>query len=247
MKKSLLLLAIALLWVFVSCSDEKDEPVPPDNGEYVDLGLPSGTLWATRNVGADNPEDSGDCFAWGETAPKDNYNWKTYKWVDWECDTITEYYFEVTETWHKYYDHNWTTNIAGDCKTELDPEDDAACVNWGAMWRMPSLEQFQELVEKCNWLWTKRNKVNGYLVTGPNGNSIFLPAAGGYSSQRFNYGKCGYFWTRTRYSRDILALEAADQGEAYILYMNYWGEKHVWYDSRYDGLAVRPVRAARKE
>ena len=70
-----------------SCDDDKNEPAVPDNHEYVDLGLPSGTLWATCNVGANSPEEYGDYFAWGETTPKDVYDWSTYKWAHWVYDT----------------------------------------------------------------------------------------------------------------------------------------------------------------
>ena len=132
--------------------------------EWVDLGLPSGTLWATMNVGANSPEDYGDYFAWGETEPKEVYNWETYKWGDGSSRELTKY---------------CTKSSYGtvDGKTELDPEDDAAQVNWGPSWRMPTLEQLDELCNYCTWHWTQTNGVNGYQLIGPNGNAIFLPAA----------------------------------------------------------------------
>ena len=118
MKKVFLLLAIALPIVFNSCKDDKDEPIP-DNHEYVDLGLPSGTLWATCNVGADSPEEYGDYFAWGETTPKDSYQWNNYKWSglgssNW-LDALTKY---------------WVDENGGilDGKRELEPEDDGVTV-----------------------------------------------------------------------------------------------------------------------
>ena len=129
---------------------------------------------------------------------------------------------------------------------ELDTEDDAAFVNWGSNWRTPTLEQLQELKEKCDWQWTKRNGVNGYLVTGRNGNTIFMPASGARSSDLYNDGVCAYYWSRTLCSSEKLAIEAADQGDAYILFFNRWGEQLVWYDSRYEGNTVRAVRASRK-
>ena len=91
MKRILLLMAVALPLVLISCGDDKDEPESPDNHEYVDLGLPSGTLWATCNVGANSPEDYGDYFAWGETVPKSNYDLKTYKWYNSASDKLTKY------------------------------------------------------------------------------------------------------------------------------------------------------------
>ena len=251
MKNFLLLLAVALTlpFVFISCDDDKDEPVVPDGYEYVDLGLPSGTLWATCNIGADNPEEYGDYFAWGETKPKDLYDWRNYKWAHWVYDTISEHYYEVLEeTWYKYYKSNWTNHgiVEGDGKMELEPEDDAAYVNMGSNWRMPTLEQLQELVEKCNWQWTQRNGVDGYLVTGRNGKSMFMPASGGRSSELYNDGWCAYYWSRTLCSKEKLTIEAADQGEAYILFFNKWGDQEIWYDSRYDGNTVRAVRVSRK-
>ena len=139
-------------------SDEEPER------EWVDLGLPSGTLWATMNVGANSPEDYGDYFAWGETEPKEVYNWETYMWGDGSSRELTKY---------------CTKSSYGtvDGKTELDPEDDAAQVNWGLSWRMPTLEQLDELCNYCTWHWTQTNGVNGYQLIGPNGNAIFLPAA----------------------------------------------------------------------
>ena len=235
MKKVFLLLAIALPFVFNSGKDDKDEPFP-DNHEYVDLGLPSGTLWATCNIGADSPEESGDYFAWGETTPKDYYQWNSYKWHS--SDNNNRF-----EALTKY----WVGEDYGtpDGKRELDPEDDAATVNWGPGWRMPTLGQLQELVSECEWQWVEQKGVYGRLLTGPNGKTLFLPAAGGYSTIPFNEGVCCYYWSRTLCSPDQLILEAADSHEAYILFANS-RRKEVWYDSRYDGLTVRAVCAKTK-
>lgn len=162
--------------------------------EYVDLGLPSGTLWATMNIGANSPEDYGDYFAWGETAPKDVYTWSTYQWCNGSSNTLTKY------CTHSSCGYNGFT----DGKTELDPEDDAATANWGEMWRMPSLEQIRELVNNCTTQWTTRDGVNGVLFTSNiNGASLFLPAAG-YRESRVlsNAGLSGSYWTRTLYVND---------------------------------------------
>ena len=140
---------------------ETSSPVPT----AVDLGLPSGTLWADRNIGANSPEGYGDYFAWGETRPKSEYNWSTYNYCKGSDKTIA-----------KYCDDSSYGTV--DNKTVLEPSDDAATANWGAAWRMPTHEEQVELNEKCKWTWTTRNGVKGYKVTGPNGNSIFLPAAG---------------------------------------------------------------------
>ncbi len=143
-------------------------PIEPETThEYVDLGLPSGLKWATCNVGAESPEDYGDYFAWGEVEPKEYYYWSTYKYGT-DYNQLTKYCNNSS-----YGKDGFTDN-----KTVLDPEDDAAHVNWGGAWRMPTTEEQQELINNCTWTWTTQNGVNGYKVTGPNGNSIFLPAAG---------------------------------------------------------------------
>ena len=156
-------------YAYTLTNGEKLNTIP----EYaVDLGLPSGTLWADRNVGADAPEAYGDYFAWGEVTPKLEYNWSTYKWCNGSETTMTKY---------------CTNSEYGlvDGKTVLDLEDDAAYVNMGTAWRMPTYAEQKELYSKCTWTWTTQNGVYGSKVTGPNGNSIFLPAAGirgdGYS------------------------------------------------------------------
>ncbi len=105
--------------------------------DYVDLGLPSGLIWATCNVGAAKPEDYGDYFAWGETEPKDDYWWSTYKWCNGDWDKLTKY---CTDSY--YWDSSSSSSM--DNKTVLDPEDDAAHVNWGGSWRMPTDEEWTE-------------------------------------------------------------------------------------------------------
>ena len=148
----------------------------------VDLGLPSGTLWADRNIGASSPEGYGDYFAWGETHPKSVYNWSSYKYCRGTEDTIT-----------KYCDNSSFGTV--DNRKVLESSDDAATLNWGKNWRMPTHEEQKELGEKCKWTWTTRNGVKGYKVVGPNGNSIFLPAAGyRYESTTYGTGFCGGYW-----------------------------------------------------
>jgi hypothetical protein len=202
---------------------------PPDTHECVDLGLPSGTLWATCNVGADSPEEYGDYFAWGETAPKEYYFWNTYMWCNGSKDTMTKYCTDSS-----YGDSGFT-----DDKTELDPDDDAAYVNWGPSWRMPSLEQQQELVDNCTWTWENSNGVNGYLVTGPNSNALFLPASGRRWGGALETGTYGFYWSRT--------LRTDNSRYAYILNFIsgnvYWGKSNY----RYDGFAVRAVRVSQNQ
>jgi hypothetical protein len=133
---------------------------------FVDLGLPSGTLWADRNVGAASPEDYGDYFAWGETTAKSNYTWSPLKYCE-------------DDTGDKFSKYN-TKSECGmvDNMTTLERSDDAATANWGSDWCMPTPAQFQELYDNCTWTKTKRNGKKGYEVKGKNGNSMFLPAAG---------------------------------------------------------------------
>lgn len=205
-----------------------------EEGDWVDLGLPSGTIWATRNVGASAPEDYGDYFAWGETAPKSCYDWSPYKWYK-------DGYYDANDNWHNGgYTKYCTRSGYGldgfvDNKTELDASDDAACAHYPGG-RMPSQEQIQELCDNCTWTWTQRNGVNGQLVTGPNGNTMFLPAAGiRWSESLYNAGSYGYYWSRTLYS---------SPHNAYGLdfYSGYWG---YWsYDHRYRGHTVRAVRVS---
>ncbi len=202
--------------------------------EWVDLGLPSGTLWATCNVGASSPEDYGDYFAWGETAPKDYYAPSTYKWWQ-EYNDANGYY---TSGYTKYCTHSsYGLNGFVDNKIELDPEDDAAYVNWGTSWRMPSLKQIQELCDNCSWQCIQRNGVYGQLLTGPNGNTMFLPAAGGrWGSSLDGAGSNGSYWSRT--------LSDDPSGPEQLVFdiafdAGYWGND---FFTREDGHTVRAVR-----
>ena len=215
---------VAALIDYLLTGNWSNEPVtPPEEGDWMDLGLPSGTIWATRNIGASSPEDYGDYFAWGETEPKNDYRWTTYKWRKSGPGIISKY----------CTDSDYGTV---DGKTELDPEDDAAWVNWGASWRMPSLEQLQELVEHCTWSWTTRNGVNGWIVIGSNGSSIFLPAAGESYFESIDYlGVIGEYWSRTLYLDSSL--------NAYELCFGS-SDVNIYEYQRNRGLTVRAVRVS---
>ena len=192
----------------------------------VDLGLPSGTLWADRNVGADSPEDYGDYFAWGETATKSTYKWSTYKWCRGSEDTMTKY---CTDSSYGTVDN----------KTVLDLEDDAAYVNMGMEWRMPTTDELNELRNKCTWTWITQNGTNGYKVTGPNGNSIFLPAAGyRYDSSLDRAGSHGYYWSDSLYE--------SYPNDVYCLFF-YSSYSSTGSSTRYFGRTVRAVAAVKKE
>jgi len=188
----------------------------PDNNHVhmIDLGLPSGTKWACCNVGASTPEGYGDYFAWGETTTKDSYT----------IDNSVSYDISYS-----------TLKSKGiiDSNGNLTAAYDAATTNWGKGWRMPTLEEIEELLNNCTWTWTTQNGVYGVLVTGPNGNSIFLPAAGyRYGTSLDDAGSGGYYWGST-------AIEYSVSG-AYGLGFSsggYWNSN----SSRYDGFSVRPV------
>ncbi len=196
-----------------------------DDHEYVDLGLPSGTLWATCNVGANAPEEYGHYFAWGETELKGDFTWETYKWCNGTSRSMTKY---CTKSSYGTIDN----------KTELEPEDDAAQVNWGPSWRMPSQEQINELMNNCSREMTTVNGVNGMRLTGLNGNSIFLPAAGCIEGNtRQEAGLYGTYWSRT--------LDTNSNFFAYIMMTIPDGET-VYCGMRDHGFSVRAVRVTNR-
>ena len=196
----------------------------PATVEYVDLGLPSGLKWATMNVGATKPEEYGDYFAWGETNPRTTYDWSTYKWCNGSYNTQTKY---------------CTSSSYGtvDNKTVLDPEDDAAHVNWGGNWRMPTKAEQDELRTECTWTWTtdyNSTGVAGYIVSSTrNSNTIFLPASGNrINSSLSGVGSYGEYWSSS--------LEEGDSYFAY--YLNFRSDDVQWSGGdRYAGRSVRPV------
>ena len=189
--------------------------------EWVDLGLPSGTKWATCNVGANSPEEYGDYYAWGETETKSYYDWSTYKLCNGSDDTMNKYCNNI----------KWGTV---DNKTVLDPEDDVAHVKWGGSWRMPTDAELTELKEKCKWIWTSQNGTSGYkVISNITGNYIFLPAAGCRSGSSLNdAGTYGYYWSASLiesypgYAWNV-SFSSSDVGRG--------------NSSRYYGLSVRPV------
>ena len=203
-------------YVFVS---ESTVPIP----EAVDLGL--SVKWASFNLGASKPEEYGDYYAWGETEPKDDYSWSSYKWCMGSYKTMTKYCSDSS------YGYNGFT----DTKTILDLEDDAAYVNLGGKWRMPTYAEWEELINNCTWSWTIQNGVNGRLVTASNGNSIFLPAAGNRSvSGLSDVSSFGYYW----YS----SLRTIFPSDAWYVYFDSGG---IYWNSilRLFGYSVRPVYA----
>lgn len=200
----------------VSFTTLNPPPIGTYNGhDYIDLGLPSGTLWATCNVGSTIPEDYGDYFAWGETEPKNkfSYNWENYKY----CVIVNGRVY-LTK-----YCSNHGYNGFVDNLFVLLPDDDAATANWGAGWCMPSPDQWRELKENTTKIWTVKNGVYGELFISDNGNDLFLPAAG--ANYGNNAGENCRYW-----SNDCLNYDACD---------NY-----IDLFARHLGFSVRPVRSA---
>ena len=195
-----------------------------ENGHvFVDLGLSSGTKWATCNVGANNPEGYGDYFAWGETTPKETYNWSTYRYCNGDYNKLTKYCNNA-----EYGNDGFT-----DALTTLEASDDAATANWGSVWRMPTQTELNELKNSCTVTWVTYNGVNGRLFTGPNGNSIFLPAAGNRNGSSLYYvGSLGDFWSSSLY--------AGSPYDAWHLYFNSDGYYMNDFYRNY-GRSVRPV------
>ena len=191
--------------------------------EFVDLGLPSGLLWAKTNIGAERPADDGNYYAWGETEPQtsNSYSWDSYKYGT-SSSNLTKY-------------------NSSDGKTTLDSEDDAAYVNWGDSCRMPTIDEFGELLnsDNCTWTWaTHENSdgfIRGYEVTSvKNGSSIFLPAAGYRDDVDLDeHGSLGHYWSST--------LNARYSDWACYLYFDSSRHPQESYDDRCIGCTVRPV------
>lgn len=218
-----LLCLFALLFVIKSCNNHQTGDAEfyavIDGHEYVDLGLPSGLKWATCNVGASSPEDYGVYYAWGETEGKRRYDWSTYTWCS-GSETMTKY---CTNSSFGKIDNNKV----------LLPKDDVAHVKWGGNWRMPTYDEQRELLDNCTWTWTTLNGIAGCRITGPNGNSIFLPAAGFRNDTGIeSKGELGYYWSSS--------LGTSGGSGAYGL--GFDASSHDIYGSnRYGGRAVRPV------
>ena len=218
MKKSLFILAVILSIMMLSCKPQgEDGGDNSDNSgggnniinghEYVDLGLPSGLKWATCNVGASSPEEYGDYYAWGETVTKTEYCTNN-------CVTYGQIMGDISGNVHY----------------------DAATAHWGNAWRMPTKSEMEELVYNCTFTWTMQNYVKGCKITGPNGNHIFLPAAGtSEDGELCGVGISGFYWTSTPlepsyYHEDAYRLRFYDDG-------TYLIDEY----KRYPGRSIRPV------
>ncbi len=249
MQKYFLALALATLSVLAStlmisaCDDDDNsasDPISTDSTdviipvvvdsilsipEAVDLGLPSGLLWASFNLGTTAPEDYGDHYAWGETETKETYDWSTYKWCEGNYDKLTKYVSQSQSSLlgnEGFYDD----------KITLDPADDVAHVLLGGPWRMPTIKEFEELYRNCTWTWTTQKHVNGYLVQSKtNSNSVFLSAGG--TSSGYNIGSYGYYWSSS--------LFATFANSAHGITFHSSHVNTSYYRSREAGFFVRPV------
>lgn len=185
-----------------------------DGHEAVDLGL--SVKWATCNIGATTPKNYGDYFAWGEIEPKEEYITRNYP--------------------HIYYDEKNYINFKDIGKDISNSQYDTAHVKWGEKWRMPTCDELYDLIDECKWEWIRNNDCVGYKVVGPNGNSIFLPAAGCYenSSKNYRFDIGGYYWS----SSELFWHELTG---TFLLEFN---EEYVDGDNTYRrhcGYSIRPV------
>lgn len=233
-----IMLVMAMLFV-VGCT-KPDDPNSGGNNNagndsgsinghaYVNLGLPSGTLWATCNVGANSPEEFGDYFAWGETQPKMSYDWSTYKWCNSNYNQLTKYCNSI-----RYGYNGFTDNL-----TALRVGDDAAVQNMAGGWQMPSVDQWNELLRNTTQTWTTLNGVKGFLITATNGQSIFLPAAGcRYFNILNDVGFFGRYWSSSLYT------DGASSG--WYFYFNSMRYSGMDDFDRCDGISVRAVCSSR--
>ena len=228
--------------------EESDNGHAPENVVAVDLGLPSGTLWANMNIGATSVQDNGLYFAWGEpvgysgdTSDGRLFDWAHYKWMtegqsSWKY--INKYQTADGTTDACWYKYNWDAleyEFIGDGLTELQPEDDAAHVYWGGDWRMPTLDDIKELLYNTTYEWITVGAVSGGKFTSKiNGKTIFLPAAGRrWDGELSNAGFNGFYWSST--------LHASYPYSAY--YLGFYSGGANWYGNyRFGGHTVRPVR-----
>ena len=206
--------ATALLWcvaALVACSDDDDDEYSLADEyatEYVDghgaVDLGLSVMWASCNVGASSPYAYGKYYAWGEVKTKSSY----------DIDNSTTYGVSVDDI------SSYSSN-------------DVATANWGDAWRMPTEAECEELINDCTWEWTTVSGKNGYLVTGPSGSSIFLPAAGWYAGESLNgAGSYGSYWSSTPDDSDTQYSGSLDFADGNYDMANVY---------RYYGETIRPV------
>jgi len=192
-------ITFALLFTAIIGNAQTSSCPDGNHPHMIDLGLPSGTLWACCNVGASKPEDYGDYYAWGETKTKTDFNWDTYAYGSSASNC-------------KYIG----SDISG---TRYD----VAYTKWGNSWKMPSRSQFYELVSKCTQTWTNRNGINGILVKGPNGKTMFMPAAGRRPTSN-SVGEWGFYWSSVLTRDGAKGLQFySNSWDSYVTCTQYFG------------------------
>ena len=209
-------------------NDEQTSLIGTANGhEWIDLGLPSGTLWATCNVGATSPEDNGNYYAWGETTTKSTYNWETYKYAYVEGDYVklTKYCTQIINSVEGFTD----------CLTILQSSDDPATANWGTGWCLPTQAQWQELLDYTTNQWITQNGINGRLFTAKNGQTLFLSAAGDvWDTSLISFGQNGCYWSKSL------------SDDFNVICLQFWSDANgcnlLNCNLRRAGCSVRPVR-----
>jgi len=219
--KKVLLLTLAVIFlgtIYNKVNAADDKAKSSDEIEAVDLGL--SVKWANMNVGAKTPSGFGSYFAWGETKTKQFFSWNTYTWSKGDSPSLTKY-------------------STLDRRTQLALSDDAARANMGGDWRMPTVDEYEELIDNCKWEWTNKDGINGYKVTSKkNGNSIFLPITGFrfYGDVQFRAIN-GIYWTSSLYT--------ANPYKAWCLEFNFSDVKVHYGDltsNRFSGRCIRAVK-----
>lgn len=191
----------------------------------IDLGLPSGTKWATCNLGAKNPWETGGYYAWGEIREKNSYDVNTYRWGPWP-----PYWKYCNDEFCNVVDNKW----------KLEPDDDAAHVNWGGSWRTPSMENYKELMCHCHSEWAVINNTRGLrFVSKINGKSVFFPAAGLHNGSDLTNQDCGYYKTSSLYERN------SDSSYVFLFVpknnLRDWSDILISPNPRFLGQSIRPV------
>lgn len=247
-KWMVLIMTMIVSIAFVSCGDDAEEnrinePSTPSDSRAVDLGI--SVHWAKMNVGASSPEDFGLYFAWGETKGYTSntndghqFDYAEYKWMT--SGQSSPYWinkYQVADNWTEgcWFDSN--NRFIGDGKTVLEPADDAARASWGGSWRMPTIEECQELISNCTAEWTKQGGVYGCKLTSrKNGNSIFLPAGGIRASGGvLTWEGIGVYWSSS--------LKTTGGGQGFNFSSNDGSSMYISTNdySRNTGINVRPV------
>ena len=227
MTKTLILTCLAALTIAMlsSCNNKNAKTGDAENNtneaEWVDLGLPSGLLWAKCNLGATAPEKFGDYYAWGETMPKHEYSMATYSYYDQDGENYALNKYNTQES-----------EGLVDSLTVLEAADDAATALLGDGARIPTDAEWQELLDNTTAKWTTQNGVQGYLLTAANGNNLFLPAAGWMDGDSHLSKNTSNYWSSS--------LETLLPNNAHILNFGSTGLRVSNYE-RFHGSPIRPV------